>query len=926
MHHRKHRLALGETSATHFKSLCAIWGLLIALLLSLPTSVAFANINYITDDNNNKPIQLQAYYFIDPQSSLSIDDIHLEKSQRQFKSIDSHTANFGFTDANLWIRITYQDQRKTPYDNDLVVEVANPLLDYIEIYRPGPAGLTAYQTGQLRGYEQREIDHPHFFLYLPKAISKPVTIYLKIKSATPLIIPMGIKSVHGGFAQGTLTSKSNHIFIGVFLLILFYNMLLAFTLNEPEQYYYTAWLFLVTLTSSIMGGVSQPYFGELGTWIAINLWGFGSLICTLFLLYLTTTLSLNSWQPTLHKIVVLLCIPFALNSLFIFVTDYRLWQWTILLCGLCGAICTLVFVWGIYLNQKASYLALIAFTPVLTGLFTFILASANILESNWWTFNSLFIGVTATAIAVSLTTGNKVNEEKKKRYLLEKKNRINLETNNALLTKSNAVKNAFLSTISHELRTPLNGAFSSLSLLEETIHQLAKENSLALPEDTQTYFDIIRDTNNEMINLINRIIGFSELHDQHTTVNVGYFSPYETIISLIDLRTDLITKKHIDVHVGIDSLQPIEIIIDNEKYKKVVGIIFDNAIKFTKKGSITILGSINKSDQEHTQLVISITDTGVGIPESKLETITEPFSQADQSYTREFGGLGIGLAVCKKTMELLDGEINITSTEGQGTCVQLLFEIPGFRTTPDVALTTAYLARPTVKSSANKCAPGTSTDLNTAQDSTTVINQETDPNSDIEQVQRVVANPETAANDGSNHHSPALDDQDSTDQGSNNQNSNNEDSDHETNVKEVIVLIVEDNPTNQLVTKKIIKKMGLKSLLAEDGSVAVKIIQQMKVDLILMDCQMPVMDGFEATRQIRKLLTPQDDSLPIVAVTANTSDDDQRKCRECGMNDFLEKPISYHTLSTMIEKWLKKTADHQASTQHKVVNAQNRPG
>ncbi|PCI46626.1 MAG: hypothetical protein COB51_06795 [Moraxellaceae bacterium] len=125
---------------------------------------------------------------------------------------------------------------------------------------------------------------------------------------------------------------------------------------------------------------------------------------------------------------------------------------------------------------------------------------------------------------------------------------------------------------------------------------------------------------------------------------------------------------------------------------------------------------------------------------------------------------------------------------------------------------------------------------------------------------------------------------------------------------ELHVLIVEDNKTNQLVTKQIIKKMGLISLLAENGEIAVEMVQRQKIDIILMDCQMPVMDGFEATRQIRQLSSPLN-SLPIIAVTANTSDEDRRRCRECGMDDFLEKPISYHTLSTSIEKWLGKKAN-----------------
>ena len=543
---------------------------IFGLILLLFTAHSTAKIAYITDQNSSTAIDSQALFFINHKSPLTIDEILKEAHQQKFKASTSATANFGFLDAQVWIKITYLDQRSTPSDNDLILELANPILDYIEIYRPHQNGILGYRSGALEGYESREINHINFLFHLPRATDKPTTVYLKIESATPLAIPLKIKSLRDSFSSGNLFFNSTNTFVALLTFILIYNILLAFSLKELGQFYYAAWLFFATIASSILGGASQPYFGDLGIWLSKNLWGIGSLVAISFLLHMTNYLDIHSRHPRLSKASQMLIGILSLNGLFIFTTEYRLWQWTLLLCALTGFTTTVMFGYGIRSRHKTTHLAIASFTPALLGLSTYILAAANIIDSNWWNFNGLFIGVTTTAIVYALTAGNKLNEEKKRSHSLEKKNHQVLKDHNELLTKSNAVKDAFLSTISHELRTPLNGAFASLSLLEESIKLISEQHHFALPEDTNDYFKVIHKSNDEMIHLINGIIGFSELHDMHTKIFPSYFSPHEPIISLIELRKDLIANKNIDVHLGIDSLQPIQILSDIEKYKKIM--------------------------------------------------------------------------------------------------------------------------------------------------------------------------------------------------------------------------------------------------------------------------------------------------------------------------------------------------------------------
>ncbi|MBL4865332.1 MAG: response regulator [Pseudomonadales bacterium] len=793
-------------------------------ILCLFSSFSNATINFITDQssdqNYDNTAYVSAYFFLD-NASLTISEILEEEYQQQFKLNTSFPINFGFTRSTVWLKITYQDKRTTPHEKDIILGLSNPILDHIEIYRPSEKGLTPYKTGALEDYEQREIKNNGFFFYLPPAGIGPVTLYLKISSQSPLIIPLEIRSMRDAFISGNLITHGSHMLVAMLFLMIGYNVLLSFTLRDLEQYYYLIWYSIATICVSLLMGIAQPYLGSYGVWLTANLWGLGSWAAAFFLLHAGAYVRLKNIHPALNKVNLILFSIFAINGLFIFTTDYRLWQWTLFVCGICGIITPVIISYGIYLKQRMGWLGITVFSPTFIGLVIYILASANIIQNTWFSLNAAFIGIVLTGITIAITAGTKTNEEKTKRLKLETSNRKALEINNELLKKTNAVKDAFLSTISHELRTPLNGASGALALLEGATQQTAKESNTIVPEEIESLFKVISRSVNEMIGLINSIIGFSELHIEDTKVSHDYFSPYHPIISLIELRKNEIKESNIEVYLDIESLRAIEIESDEEKYKKIISNIFDNALKFTQSGRITIRGRIEKPDTGNARLVISITDTGVGISQTDIESIMEPFSQVDQSYTRQYGGLGIGLAVCKKTMGLMGGEIKITSELDEGTCVQLIFDIVGFKTVEIVE------------------------DKN--DKTTSNINLVTD----------------------------------------------------------LHVLVVEDNKTNQLITQQMLKKMGANPVLAENGAVAVDVFKEQEIDLVLMDCQMPVMDGFEATRQIRGLATDHK-MLPIIAITANTSEKDQRKCKECGMNDFLAKPISYDTLSITIEKWAKK--------------------
>ena len=257
--------------------------------------------------------------------------------------------------------------------------------------------------------------------------------------------------------------------------------------------------------------------------------------------------------------------------------------------------------------------------------------------------------------------------------------------------------------------------------------------------------------------------------------------------------------------------------MDEEKLATILSKLLDNAIKYTKTGQVTFH---IKCDQRALpwQLITIVKDTGIGVVKEKQQTIFESFTQSEGGFQRRYGGLGIGLSICKKLTQALGGELTLESAVGQGSMFTATFPIePGVEPVESKNLASADLP----------------------------------------------------------------------------------------------ILVVEDNLVNQKLMEKLLEKSGYTSLIAGNGKEALEILGKKDISLILMDLQMPVMDGFSCTAKIRGREDHLKD-IPIIAVTANLMDTDKERCIECGMNDFLKKPIK-------LDKLLNSLSCYIVSTEKKVL-------
>lgn len=382
------------------------------------------------------------------------------------------------------------------------------------------------------------------------------------------------------------------------------------------------------------------------------------------------------------------------------------------------------------------------------------------------------------------------------------------------LESANRLKDSFLATISHELRTPMNGIVGAQELLKSATPTAYQKECL----------DTLSDSSALMSSMVERILLFSELQSgtvklQPTVVHLQHWVQRMQRVWASTIQSKQLQSKPVQFQVECDTLPEAWIKADTVKLDQFIQELLRNAEKFTQQGSITLRLSEQKlNDRWH--LIVDVKDTGIGIPKHQQDAVMDMFRQTAARYTRSHGGLGIGLAITREIIRVLEGEWEFTSEEGQGTHIQaripiVIAEAPA---TPAPAPVTSE--RPVMP---RMSGPGR-------------------------------------------------------------------------------ILLVEDNPVNQKIMIKILEMLGWPYQLAVNGQEAVDWAQRESFSIILMDCQMPVMDGLEATRLIRQGNNPNQFT-PIIAVTANVSDLDRDNCMSVGMNAYLAKPVKPQHIHEAISHW-----------------------
>lgn len=370
---------------------------------------------------------------------------------------------------------------------------------------------------------------------------------------------------------------------------------------------------------------------------------------------------------------------------------------------------------------------------------------------------------------------------------------IELNTQKKIAERAVLAKDSFLANMSHEIRTPLNAIIGFTDLLAQT-----KLDSTQLD-----YINSVQIAGENLLLIINDILDLSKIESGNLTIETEPFNLKKTLKHVYNLLKVKVSKD-IEFDLYLDADLPEHVIGDQGRLNQILVNLVGNALKFTEDGDVTVaVKKIAETDDDYT-VKFSVKDTGIGIPENKIKTIFERFTQAEESTTRRFGGTGLGLSIVKQLIELQHGEIQVKSKVGRGS--EFFFVLTYKKADP------------------------------------------------------VEANTETKAED---------------------------------NLGRLKILLCEDNVLNQKLARSVIHNFGFELDIAENGEEGIALLSKKEYDLVLMDLQMPVKDGYQTTEYIRNEMNS---TIPIVAMTAHSLIGEQERCYDAGMNAYVPKPFKQAVL------------------------------
>ncbi|MBK9130822.1 MAG: EAL domain-containing protein [Gammaproteobacteria bacterium] len=520
--------------------------------------------------------------------------------------------------------------------------------------------------------------------------------------------------------------------------------------------------------------------------------------------------------------------------------------------------------------------------------------------------------------------------------------------------ESARIKGEFAATVSHELRTPLNGVLGMLELLQ----------GMGLNPKQADYVEVAKNSGDTLLTLINDILDFSRNDSGNLLFHKETFSLRKMLDEIIGLVGSQARRKGLDIGFSIQSELPANVSGDINRLQQVLINLIGNAIKFTETGEISVLVSHHErsASSGDRMLRFEVRDTGIGIPEEARKKIFEPFRQADASTTRKHGGTGLGLAICKQIIDLMGGQIGISDNPAGGSI--FWFTVPvenlneGAATVEDdsgLAGLRILIADDSeiVRQMVGQWCKTWKVECLFAETVQESINLVTSSHSHGKPLDFVLLDyglhgiADASYSDlpakfpvfmqsrlvlmmNSTASHPNLDDvshshyidkplrfdllykflMSNLDLAP---KSGIAQADNGLSVDGAKVLVVEDNRANQIVVAGMLERLNIKPTLVYGGMEAMQRLRNQSFDIILMDCNMPGMDGYETTTRVRAHESGKNRT-PIIAMTANTLEGDIEKCLSAGMDDYVSKPLKLGVLKEMLAKWLKPGQQRDAAT------------
>ncbi len=523
---------------------------------------------------------------------------------------------------------------------------------------------------------------------------------------------------------------------------------------------------------------------------------------------------------------------------------------------------------------------------------------------------------------------------------------------------ANRAKSDFLANMSHEIRTPMNGIIGLTHLIQKG----------ELPSHQQDYMDKIESSAHSLLEIINDILDFSKIEAGQLEFEQIDFSLGEVLSQLADITVFKASEVGLELLFDVDRAVPQQLIGDPLRLQQVLVNLTNNAIKFTEQGEVVIEARLKQEQQGVAEIHFSVSDTGIGMTDEQLTRLFQSFSQADSSTTRKYGGTGLGLAISKQLVECMGGRIWVESEYGVGTTFHFTVQLgigemhqevvdlhqaldgikilvvddnEASRQILEHALSEYPLHLEVVTSGEEAIQALVQAQWQQVPYQVVLMDWQMPKLDGIETTEKIqqeldLIAPPVIIMITAYHREEVESQATGVDLAGwitkpfypahllnmvarSLSRKTAVDTHEEASEADVVsdsavlegkeVLLVEDNTVNQMVAREILLDAGMRVSIANNGLEAVEQVSEQQFSAVLMDIQMPVMDGYEATRKIRERYSS--DRLPVIAMTANAMKGDREKALQAGMNDYLSKPVEVDKLHEKLGLWISRTLQHQ---------------
>ncbi|ANI13256.1 MULTISPECIES: hybrid sensor histidine kinase/response regulator [Pseudomonas] len=782
------------------------WLILFLLLLSpLAGAVSF-------DEHTSRlPLGHSIDVFEDVRGTADIADITSAALADSFRRHDRDVLNAGYSRSVFWIRLDLDYRPQESQDPaPWLLELAYPPLDRLDLYLPGADGKyqLAQRTGDTLPFASRPISLTNYLFDLKLAPGKPLRVYLRLESQGSIQAPLTLWSPKAYMENLPGNVYVLGIIYGVLLVMLVYNLFIFVSVRDTSYLYYILYIASFGLYQVSVNGAGIEYFWPNSPWWANAATPFLIGSASLFgCQFARSFLHTREHSPWVDRTLLALMAVGALVMLLAFSASYALSLR--LATYLALAFVVVIFSAGILAWLRGMRVAryfIFAWTAFLLGGTINTLMVLGFLPNVFFTMYSGQIGSALEVGLLSLALADRINAMKEERTRILQESSRKLEQLNLELANSNRLKDEFLATVTHELRTPMSGVIGSLELMQT----VPMDVELAQYQKTAT------GSARDMMRMVNDILALIELQAGKLYPRREPFSLRGLFDSLRAQYAPRAEAKGLRFDLQLDENLPDTLEGDAGKLAQTLGYLLDNAIKFTHQGGVSLRVD-GQRQSDGVALRVTVQDSGIGFETPADDALYQRFHQLDGSLTREYGGLGIGLALCRQLTELLGGQLQHHSSPGRGS--RFVLEL--------------NLGQPAQSFSVPPRRAGG----------------------------QALRRPEQCT-----------------------------------------VLVVEDNAINQLVIRGMLLKLGYRVRTADNGSEAIDLLRREGVDAVLLDCQMPIMDGFATCRAIRAL--PQGGELPVLAITAHSHSGDRERCLAAGMSDYLAKPVKFEELQTLLHDWL----------------------